>query len=104
MNTLDTAPDQEPQVVEAFASAAITALHELTALEAVAEEVPAVETCDAPNLIAATIQLVRELPGTMTLLLTEESAFGLASRYLPKGTALTDEIICDVACEVANVI
>jgi CheY-specific phosphatase CheX len=40
----------------------------------------------------------------MTLLLTEESASELASHYLPKGTALSDEIICDVAGEIANVI
>jgi chemotaxis protein CheX len=104
MNDVDTARGQEPKVVEAFASGAIVALQELTQFDAFVESTPAPEVFDSPDLIVATIRLVRKLPGTMTLLLTAESASRLAYRYLPKGTPLTDEIIKDVAGEIANVI
>lgn len=104
MNHSDANRDQEPQVIEAFTSAAVSALQELTQVEAVVDEIPALEFFEEHPLIAAKVRLVRALPGTMTLVLSEESGLSLASRYLPSGTELTDEMIDDVAGELANVI
>ena len=104
MNESDVPANLPPEVVEAFTSAAITALQELTQFEALSEQVPAVAAVEMSNVVTATVQLVRKLPGKMTLVLTEETASRLAARYLPKETLLTAEIVDDVAGEIANVI
>lgn len=103
MNELD-APEQESRVIEAFTAAAIMALQELTQLAAIVDELPAVDSVATGNWVVATVRLNRQLPGTMTLLLSNESASTLAARYLPRGTELTAEMINDVAGEFANVI
>ncbi len=103
MNELNASPDQEPKVIEAFISAAISTLQELAQFHAIADEMPVLDAFEKHNLVSATIRLLRRLPGTLTLLLTEESASRLAARYLPQGTALTDAIIDDVVGEIANV-
>ena len=104
MNGRDIASHQEPRVIEAFTSAAISALQELAQLEAIVDESPVLDVIENHDFVSATIRLVRTLPGTLTLILTEESAARLAARYLPIGTALTTEIINDVVGEFANVI
>lgn len=104
MNDLDAVPDQEPGVIEVFTSAAVSALQELTQFEAIVVEVPGLDVLEKQELVAATIRLIRKPPGTMTLLLTEESASKLAASYLPRGTALSADMINDVAGEFANVI
>jgi CheY-specific phosphatase CheX len=48
--------------------------------------------------------LLRDPPGTLALVLASDTAANLAARYLPTGTALSSEIIDDVAGEFANVI
>jgi CheY-specific phosphatase CheX len=89
-------------VSEAFQSAAITALQELTQIEAF-PDLSAAE-CMSGEVVLAAIRLLRPVPGTMTLVLTAETASQLAARYLPQGTQLSDEMIDDVAGEFANVI
>jgi CheY-specific phosphatase CheX len=94
-----------PEVVEAFTSAAITALQELARVEAFSEPLP--PALDAPisgPVVSAAIRLQRLIPGAMTLLLCAEAAAQLAARYLPEGTVLTEDLIDDVAGEFANVI
>lgn len=104
MNASDVPTDPPPEVAEAFASAAITALQELTQFEALLEELHTVTALEMSNVVAAAVQLVRRVPGKMSLVLTAESASRLAARYLPKETLLTEEIVDDVAGEIANVI
>jgi CheY-specific phosphatase CheX len=54
--------------------------------------------------VIATIVLMRDPPGSLSLVLPRETAARLASRYLPPGTAIATELIDDVAGEFANVI
>jgi CheY-specific phosphatase CheX len=104
MNEPDLPSDPPREVVEAFTSAAIIALQELTQCESLVEELHTVTALEMSNLVAATVRLVRRVPGKMSLVLTEESASRLAARYLPQETLLTAEIIDDVTGELANVI
>jgi CheY-specific phosphatase CheX len=93
-----------PEVVEAFSSAAITALQELAQVEALpVSSHQDQSTTLAEPVVAATIRLQRMPPGSMSLVLAAKTAANLAARYLPQGTTLTEEIIDDVACEFANV-
>jgi len=92
-----------PEVIQAFATAAMTALQELTQIETVTDPTPQSPPA-SKAFVAATVRLMREVPGTMTLVLTADAAFGLAARYLPEGTTLTEEMIDDVMGEFANVI
>ena len=92
-----------PDVVEAFTTAAITTLQELTQIEAFADLSPQSEP-ESDAFVAATVRLMRKVPGTMTLVLTAKAAARLAARYLPEGTTLTEEMIDDVIGEFANVI
>src|SRR6476646_1669850 len=89
------------EVVAAFTSAAITALQELVQIDAVDE--PATAPSEV-EIVSATMNLVRPIPGVMSLLLSAESAAFLASRYLPRESSLSQELIDDVAGEFANVI
>src|SRR5438128_10810943 len=93
-----------PDVSDAFQSAAITALQELTQIEAFPE--PTLSAIELPSgdVVLAAIRLLRPVPGTMTLVLTPDTATQLAARYLPEGTQLSNEMIDDVAGEFANVI
>lgn len=91
-----------PEVVAAFTSAAITALEELTQFPAVAEP-PEGEPHTAEQVLA-TVRLLRQAPGAMTLALAKDAAACLAARYLPSESVLSDELIEDVAGEFANVI
>ena len=104
MNESAIPTNPPPQVAEAFTSAAITALQELTQFESVPEPVPAVTAVEISNAVTATVHLMRKVPGKMTVVLDEETAKRLAARYLPNGTLLTEEIVDDVAGEIANVI
>lgn len=93
------------KVADAFTAAVTTTLQELAGIEAL----PASATNDAgPALsgpvVVATIQLLRDPPGSMSLVLASDTVAILASRYLPTGTVLSFEIIDDVAGEFANVI
>jgi CheY-specific phosphatase CheX len=92
-----------PEVVQAFTKAALTALQELTQIEALAGPTPQ-STVMSEGFLAATLRLMREVPGTMTLVLSVEAAARLAALYLPSGTTLTEEMIDDVVGEFANVI
>ncbi len=93
------------EVTTAFQSAAITALQELTQIEACPESIlPTRENMPSEGVVLATIQLLRHASGTMTLVLTAKTASQLAARYLPAGTLLTEELVDDVAGEFANVI
>lgn len=93
------------EVHTAFSSAVITTLQELVQVEAFCDdathETPS--TINGPVVIA-TIHLLRDSPGSMSLVLTTDTAAKLASRFLPAGVVLTPEIIDDVAGEFANVI
>lgn len=93
------------EVVNAFTAAAITALQELIQVEAFADPDPQnpLAAC-AGTLVAASLTLMRNVPGTMSLLMTEDTASRLAACYLPDGTALNREMVDDVAGEFANVI
>ena len=93
--------EMPPEVVAAFTSAAITALQELVQIDVMDE------LATAPSegeIVSATMNLVRPIPGVMALLLSAETAAYLASRYLPHGTSLTQKLVDDVAGEFANVI
>jgi CheY-specific phosphatase CheX len=94
-----------PEVIEAFTSAAIVTLQELTGLQAIPDygNADAQTNLSYPAVLAA-IRLMRESPGSMTLALCTEGAAQLAARYLPPSTILTSELIEDVAGEFANVI
>jgi CheY-specific phosphatase CheX len=104
MNESNFSSDLPREVVEAFISAAITALQELMQFEALVEELSAVLALEMTNVVSATVRLVRTEPGKLTVVLTEESASRLAARFLPKETLLTEEIVNDVTGEIANVI
>ena len=93
------------EVVNAFTAAALTTLQELIQVEAAAD--PDLQTPFAASpgpFVSATLTLMRSVPGTMSLMLTEETASRLAARYLPEGTVLNQEMVDDVAGEFANVI
>ena len=92
------------EVVEAFTAAAITALQELTRLEAYSDSSPQATALASENVVVATLRLLRNVPGKLTVALTETTASQLAAIYLPQGTALSDEMIDDVVGEFANVI
>lgn len=92
-----------PEVADAFQSATITALQELTQVEAY-PDLSAAGRMPAEEVVLAAIRLLRSAPGTMTLVLTAQTASQLAARYLPEGTQLSVEMIDDVAGEFANVI
>jgi chemotaxis protein CheX len=94
-----------PEVAEAFASAAITALQELVQVETFPEVVGYESGPHSGRpVVIATIRLLRDQPGLMSLVLTIDTAAQLAARYLPEGTPLMPEMIDDVAGEFANVI
>src|SRR5262245_9851393 len=93
-----------PDVVDAFTSATITALQELTQVEVFPDALSSVATESCEPLVSATIRLLRSKAGAMSLTLTAATAARLAGRYLPDGTTLTEEMIDDVAGEFANVI
>jgi len=93
------------EVVDALAFAATTALRELTQVEAWPEETSQTHNVASTEpVMSALVRLQRPLPGTMTLVLPQDTASRLAARYLPEGTALTEDIIVDVVGELANVI
>lgn len=93
------------EVVNAFTAAAMTALQELVQVEAYPDPDLQNSLAAAPGtFVSATLTLMRSVPGTMSLVLTEETASRLAARYLPEGTALNREIVDDVAGEFGNVI
>lgn len=96
---------EPPEVAQAFTSAAITALQELTQLEALSEGAPGVALADlTTSIVTASLPLMRAVSGRMTLALSAVTALRIATRYLPEGTQLTEEIIDDVVGEFANVI
>jgi chemotaxis protein CheX len=91
------------EVIEAFSSAAVTALQEMTQYEALS--VPQDTTSElAGNLVVAAMRLLRSDPGNFALVMTRDTAKRLAERYLPVDTELTEELINDVVGEFANVI
>jgi CheY-specific phosphatase CheX len=93
------------EVADAFQSAAITVLQELTQIEAFPEQTSSpVKGMSSGGVVLAAIRLLRHTPGTMTLVLSTDTASQLAAHYLPEGTQLIHEIIDDVAGEFANVI
>ena len=94
-------PGFPQEVVDAFTSAAVTALQELVQIDAMDD--PATAPPEG-EIVSATMNLVHPNPGVMNLLLSAETAADLASRYLPHGTTLTQELIDDMAGEFANVI
>lgn len=104
MSTPAAGADLPPEVIEAFTSSAVTALHELAQLEAIPANSAAIGTTIAGDVVVAVVQLLRSIPGAMTLVLPPVLAQRLSEGYLPGGTELTDEIINDVAGELANVI
>lgn len=92
-----------PEVADAFQAATITALQELTQVE-MYPDLSAAERMPSEEVVLAAIRLLRAVPGTMTLVLTAETASHLAAHYLPEGTQLSNDLIDDVAGEFANVI
>jgi CheY-specific phosphatase CheX len=91
------------EVIEAFSSATVTALHELTQFEALpGSQLPHAEM--AGPCVVAVMQLLRSAPGSLALVLSVDTAEQLTARYLPVGTAITEELVNDVAGEFANVI
>lgn len=94
------------EVVDAFTSAVLSTLQELVQVEGAADarDRSSAESPLAEPVVSATVHLVRQVPGIMTLVLPVESAAFLAARYLPAGTRMTDEIVDDVVGEFANVI
>jgi CheY-specific phosphatase CheX len=96
--------DLPPEVIDAFTSSAVTALQELAQLEAISTNSSAIGMTFAGDAVVAVVQLLRHEPGVMTLVLLTDTARRIAAAYLPAGTELTDEIINDVAGELANVI
>lgn len=91
-------------VLEAFASAAVTALGELVQTEAFYEEVTDALARIPDGYFLAFMSLQRALPGTLALVLPAETARGLAQRYLPPGSDSADELLKDLAGEFANLI
>lgn len=104
MTQPNAASEIPPEVRAAFTSASIIALQELAGIEAFADEPSSLAASLPVEVVAASICLQRPLPGTLTLILTCETASKLAARYLPAGTTLVPEIVDDVAGEFANVI
>jgi CheY-specific phosphatase CheX len=99
MNTLP------PEVAEAITTAAITTLRELLQIELVSEGgVQRGELTHRVPVVVATIQLICEPTGALSLVLSAQAATNLAARYLPAGTSLMPEMIDDVVGEFANVI
>jgi CheY-specific phosphatase CheX len=97
-------PSVPSEVVDAFQSAAITALQELTQIEAYPDPTASQMEPSSGQVVLAAIRLLRPVPGTMTLVLAADTASQLAARYLPHGTRCSDDMIDDVAGEFANVI
>lgn len=93
-----------PEVMEAFTSAAVTALQELTQLVGIPTGGFANKETLVNDVVVAVLRLLRPVPGMLTLVLPTDLARRLSEAYLPAGTELTDEIINDVAGELANVI
>jgi CheY-specific phosphatase CheX len=93
-----------PEVIEAFTLSAISAVREQMQLEAFPAGASTGAAVLAGDSIVAAMRLQRTIPGTLTLVLPRMTAQQLAEAYLPAGTELTDEIIRDVAGELANVI
>ena len=90
------------EVIEAFNNGAITALQEMMQIGAYATTPPTAAFSDCT--VSATIRLLRANPGILNILLPLTTAMQLAAHYLPTGTILTDEIINDVAGELANMV
>jgi CheY-specific phosphatase CheX len=103
MNSRSDPGDLPSEVIEAFTSSAVTAVHEMTQLEAIPVAAPPGQPYPGDSLVA-TMQLKRPIPGALTLVLPPDTSRRLAESYLPAGTALTDEIMSDFAGELANVI
>ena len=91
------------EVIEAFSTAAVTALREMTQFQALS--IPQ-DTPSKPNgeLVVAEMRLLRSVPGKFALVMTVDTAERLTERYLPVGTELTAELVNDVVGEFANVI
>lgn len=104
MNETASTTSLPPEVLDAFASSAVTALSELMQIEAFPADPFGLPPMPSDDSIVATMVLVRPAPGRFTIVLPPATAHQLAAAYLPAGTELTDEIIADVACELANVI
>jgi len=100
MNDMPSLPPAE--VAAVFSAAATTALQEMTSLDSF---VTSLQPADIRGpFVSASLQLQRPIPGKLTLILRAESAKDLATRYLPTGTLITEELADDVAGEFANVI
>lgn len=91
------------EVIEAFSAAAVTALREMTQLDALTVWQDTMSELDG-DLVVALMRLLRSAPGNVALVMTVETAECLTKRYLPAGTELTEEIVDDVVGEFANVI
>lgn len=105
MNSSNVSNELPVEVIDAFTSAAMTALQELARIEALSEPGGSIlEIAPPGQVVSATIHLLRQVPGTMTLVMMADAAAHLAARYLPEGTDLSEEMIDDVAGEFANVI
>ena len=96
--------DLPTYVTDAFAWSAVTVLQELAQIEAYPSPNALAASARHEPGIVSVVRLLRSFPGTMTLVLSTESARRFAELYLPPGTPLTDEIVQDVAGEFANVI
>lgn len=92
------------EVRGAFTTATITALQELAGLEAFAETPSEVLEFPCHEVILASVELRRDNPGRLLIVLSIDTASHLAARYLPQDTPLSDEIVADVIGEFANVI
>lgn len=104
MNSSNVSNELPAEVIDAFTSAAMTALQELARIEAFSEPGQSIAEIAPGPAVSATIRLLRHVPGTMTLVMMTDVAAQLAARYLPEGTGLSEEMIDDVAGEFANVI
>lgn len=91
------------EVIEAFSSATVTALSELAQCEALPVS-PSVHAEMAGPCVVAVMQLLRATPGSLALVMSVDTAEQLTARYLPKDTALTEELVNDVLGEFVNVI
>lgn len=102
---MNEAPPLPTEVIESFATAAQTALLELTQFESFPGDAsPEIAIDTEGEFITAAVRLQRATPGVMTLILPVATASQLAARYLPAGTELSADIIDDVVGEFANVI
>lgn len=90
------------EVIEAFSTAAVTALREMTQFEALSVPQDTTSKLD-DNLVVAVMRLLRSVPGNFALVMTVDTAERLTKRYLPVGTELTEELVNDVVGEFANV-